>query len=383
MTDYSGELYKFVSQLATATGDLSKMTAPSFLLNGYSLLEYSLYWNDHPDLFYDIAKQSDQEQMVAVLRWFVSTLYGSFHSRCAGDNSERKPFNPVLGETMTAEWKDTANKGWTSASMVVEQVSHHPPISAFAIKMPAQKDPKKPSLLMQGQCGQKTTFSSGAIKVVQVGRARVTVSVPGKDDVEYTIYPLPELTVAGLLTGKIFVELLGKTQIKSSLGHVAEIEFIPKGWFTGDYFQVKGWVKSSPKADPTYLISGDWTKRTIVSKKGEQTTLFDASVEPHPRIYKPLEQQGELESHKLWGVVSQALKDGDYAKASHEKTTIEEAQRKIRRERKESGKTFTPQYFDFVQPRDNDKEGATQRDPQQAGDDASGEVGHWLLKQVY
>jgi hypothetical protein len=54
MTDYTTEFMKFVSQLASFTGDLSQMTCPAFLLNGCSLLEYSQHWGDHPDLLYDI-----------------------------------------------------------------------------------------------------------------------------------------------------------------------------------------------------------------------------------------------------------------------------------------------------------------------------------------
>jgi hypothetical protein len=64
--DYSGELLAFVKQLATATGDLSKLTCPSFLLNGFSMLEYSMHWCDFPDLLFDISKKSDTEQMVFV-----------------------------------------------------------------------------------------------------------------------------------------------------------------------------------------------------------------------------------------------------------------------------------------------------------------------------
>lgn len=63
-TDYSGEVMKFVSQLATATGDLSQLTCPSFLLNGYSLLDYSLYWSDHPQYLHRITTTTNAGSIV-------------------------------------------------------------------------------------------------------------------------------------------------------------------------------------------------------------------------------------------------------------------------------------------------------------------------------
>jgi hypothetical protein len=45
-------------------------------------------------------------------------------------------------------------------------VSHHPPVSAFAINIPTDN----PAITVQGHCGQRTTFAStGVIKVTQVG----------------------------------------------------------------------------------------------------------------------------------------------------------------------------------------------------------------------
>jgi hypothetical protein len=68
--DYSSELLAFVKQLASATGDLSKLTCPSFLLNGFSMLEYSLHWCDFPNLLFDISNKSDADQMVCILLIF-------------------------------------------------------------------------------------------------------------------------------------------------------------------------------------------------------------------------------------------------------------------------------------------------------------------------
>lgn len=38
------------------------------------------------------------ERMLAVTRWFMSTLWGSYASRCTNGLTEKKPYNPILGE---------------------------------------------------------------------------------------------------------------------------------------------------------------------------------------------------------------------------------------------------------------------------------------------
>lgn len=75
--------------------------------------------------------------MVAVTRWFISTLYGSYYERCS-EGSEKKPYNPILGEEFFCCWdekqyqksingKDTRTKpldgrtGWQRMNLVVEQ----------------------------------------------------------------------------------------------------------------------------------------------------------------------------------------------------------------------------------------------------------------------
>ena len=228
-SSYSAEFLKFIGTLSSATGDLSKMTAPAFLLSGYSLLEYSQHWGDHPELLFEIFKASSKEErMLAVTRWFVSTLYGSFRSRCEAE-SEKKPFNPILGETFKCFWEDKSDQGWKKASCTVEQVSHHPPVSAFCVQLPAVRVPGKPFVTVQGHCGQRTAMSkTGYLTVKQIGRVRLLVN-NGTEEFQYTVFPLPELSVSGLLSMSVFVELLGKTAITCDDGSHSEIEYVPVG----------------------------------------------------------------------------------------------------------------------------------------------------------
>ena len=219
---------------------------------------------------------------------------------------------------------------------------------------------------------------------------KIKVQLPNKaEPLEYTIYPLPELKIGGILSATLFLELVGKTKIVSSEGYTTEIEFVPKGWFSGDYFQIKGEIKNNDDNAVAYKLSGSWSglsKSQDVST-GQEETLFDADKTPRdkPQVAKEADLS-ENETFKVWGKVSKALKVGNYAEASRIKTEIEEAQRKIRRERKENGEVWNPQHFAFTTVEsEEDDQGAVARDPQnrtasQQDNDEDHEVsekGHW------
>mmetsp|Transcript_35594 Transcript_35594/g.79082 ORF Transcript_35594/g.79082 Transcript_35594/m.79082 type:complete len:531 (+) Transcript_35594:289-1881(+) len=65
------------------------------------------------------------ERMKFVMTWFVAGLHHGFEKW-------KKPFNPILGET----WEATLPDG---SSMFMEQISHHPPVSAFHLEGPGNK----------------------------------------------------------------------------------------------------------------------------------------------------------------------------------------------------------------------------------------------------
>lgn len=45
------------------------------------------------------------ERVIAIVRWYMSTLYGSFVGRTVKSGGfERKPYNPILGEQFTCFW---------------------------------------------------------------------------------------------------------------------------------------------------------------------------------------------------------------------------------------------------------------------------------------
>ena len=56
-----------------------------------------------------------------------------------------------------------------------------------------------------------------------------------------------------------------------------------------------------------------------------------------PKTVAPLEEQGELETRKVWSAVTTALLAKDWNSASKAKQTLEQAQRVKAEDRKKSG----------------------------------------------
>jgi hypothetical protein len=125
-----GSWSSFLKSIASFNGDLSTMTAPAFILSTKSLTEFSSYWTEHPSVFVAPAAEKDPaKRAMLVLKWFLSTLKQQYASRSEKLGSEKKPLNPFLGELFLGKWEDQAG----TTHLVSEQVSHHPPVTAYSI----------------------------------------------------------------------------------------------------------------------------------------------------------------------------------------------------------------------------------------------------------
>jgi hypothetical protein len=96
-----------------------------------------------------------------VLTWFLSTLKQQYSSRNENLGSEKKPLNPFLGELFLGRWEDDAG----NTQLVSEQVSHHPPVTAYSIWN------SEKGIRLEGYNGQKASISRALtihIKVINV-----------------------------------------------------------------------------------------------------------------------------------------------------------------------------------------------------------------------
>lgn len=334
---------QFLKAIANFSGDLSSLTAPSFILSPISLVEYPSYWGEHPDLFAACSQgKDDVEQMTHVLRWFIATLKGQYTARNTSMGSEKKPLNPVLGEIFLGTWPDKNDRG--EITLVAEQVSHHPPVTAYSLSN------EKAKVILEGHSGQKTAFSGGSINVKQVGHA--VLRVPSADKKGETIYliTLPNLVIEGLIWGSPYIELGSTSYISSSSGYVAEIHYSGKGYFSGKAHTFKAAIAPAGQLKhPLYSIEGDWS---AVSKfkgaspdGGKDGVFWDADGEREELTVKPIEEQGPMESRKVWQKTAEGIKSQNYEAASKDKSRIENEQRQKRKDETAAGTPHQLEYF--------------------------------------
>ncbi|KAM5354382.1 hypothetical protein ACJ41O_001031 [Fusarium nematophilum] len=340
----------FLKSIASFNGDLSSLTAPPFILSSQSLTEFSAYWATHPPVLAAPATESDPaKRTVLVLKWFLSTLKHQYASRSEQFGNEKKPLNPFLGELFLGSWNDEAGK----TTLVSEQVSHHPPATAYCIRN------DKTGVELEGYNAQKATFKSTII-VKQIGHAVLRVPLES-GEIESYLITLPGLHIEGLIFGAPFVELDGSSFIASSSGFTAKIDYSGKGWLSGKKNTIVGTVTPTGKdKEVLYNVTGQWNKTFEIysgpAKTNSKSTLvstYDAVSTAQTELeVTPVEKQHPLESRRAWALVAEAIQKGDMDTTGIEKGKIEQAQRDMRTKEREEDRVWERQYFTAVEGKD-------------------------------
>ncbi|KAJ7698567.1 hypothetical protein B0H17DRAFT_1196675 [Mycena rosella] len=288
---------------------------------------------------------------------------------------------------------------------ITEQVSHHPPVSAYYAACPSR------SLELYG-IDQISAKVSGTTLRVAPGSFNKGIFVnitggPGAGEHYNITHPIA--SVNGLLRGSFYVTVGDSTIITCTGGKQrfrAIIEYKEESWLGRAHFLLEGvihtvvegetqhneWtkVKHVPQGRVVAVFDGSWRNRIrwrrvgvnsypdttpssysspspshtslptptlpsaassrmdiSSSKEEEYTTLMDLSaLEVLPKTVRPLEKQLPHESRRLWDSVTTRLLKKEYSDATKEKVGIEQRQRDIAAERKRKGVEFSPCYFE-------------------------------------
>ena len=242
-----------------------------------------------------------------------------------------------------------------------EQVSHHPPVTAYCIRN------EKHGIQLQGYNGQKASFSR-TIHVKQIGHALLTLTPPNAKNGEKETYliSLPSLHIENLIYGAPFVELGKFIHIASSSGYVAKIDFSGRGWLSGkkNTFNASLWTEGdsrSSERNPIYSADGQWSETFHLKeghgKKAKEIETFSPKDIKLSRLQvRPVEEQDVFESRRAWNAVSKAIVKGDMDQTSHFKSRIENAQRALRKHEQEEKREWKRVFFSTVSASDPGEE---------------------------
>ncbi|TNY21181.1 hypothetical protein DMC30DRAFT_212636 [Rhodotorula diobovata] len=324
-------LLALISQLRPGM-DLARITFPVFVLEPRSMLERVTDFHSHPELLHGAFNlEAPEDRFLQVLRYYLA----GWHIKPKG---VKKPYNPVLGEFFRCRY-DYADG--SAAYYIAEQVSHHPPISAWYFASPEQ------GLELCGELRPKSKFLGNSAANIMEGESHVRfLDGVGAKDGEYDI-TMPNMYARGILFGKMVLELGDSSIVRNeTTGLSCDVEFKTKGFFSGSYNAIAGKIKG-PKGD-VGEISGHWNELMEVSRKGGKgkEVLFDATkADVVQKSVSPEAQQQPNESRRLWTKVTAAIKAKDLDAATDAKTEIEDAQREQARERDARGEQWRPRFF--------------------------------------
>ncbi|KAI0209600.1 Oxysterol-binding protein-related protein 9 [Lamellibrachia satsuma] len=318
--------------------DLTKIVLPTFILERRSLLEMFADFLAHPDLFVGIADQkTPRDRMVQLVRWYLSAFHAGRRSQVA-----KKPYNPIIGETFRCSYdlpemsdkKDEKINGplpWSTencVSFIAEQVSHHPPISAF------YAEHFKKHISIDGYVWTKSKFLGLSVGVYMVGQSVVSVEDYGE---EYIIM-FPSAYGRSILTVP-WIELGGKIELScAKSGYHATVEFLTKPFYGGKKNQVVAEIFAPKQKKSFCTIKGEWNGQMTAKFEDNPKNELFLDTKTMPVVKKkvlPIADQDEFESRRLWKEVTQCLKDKNVGEATKFKQGLEARQRAEEKERKE------------------------------------------------
>jgi len=328
-------LTHIISQLRPGA-DLSRVVLPTFILEPRSMLERITNFMCHPEMLLPIPELDDPvDRFVSVVKFYLS----GWHIRPPG---VKKPLNPILGEVHSCYW-DLPDG--TKAYYISEQTSHHPPKSSYFYMAPSHH------IRIDGTLKPRSKFLGNSAASLMEGIAVLTLTNRGKNPKKGEQYWLtqPNMYARGILFGQMKYELGDVSVVRCpELGLSAEIEFKTKGWVSGTYNSIGGTIRNDETGEALFELSGLWSEEMYVKdlRTGQRDMFFNATrAKPsRPRI-RPIEEQEEGESVRLWHKTAQAVKEKNHEVATDEKTKIEEAQRHEAARRQAEGRTWHPKLF--------------------------------------
>uniref|UniRef100_A0A8C1Q8R9 Oxysterol-binding protein n=1 Tax=Cyprinus carpio TaxID=7962 RepID=A0A8C1Q8R9_CYPCA len=218
--------------------ELSKITMPVIFNEPLSFLQRLTEYMEHTNLIHQANASDDSiERMKCVAAFAVSAVASQWERT-------GKPFNPLLGETYELVRDDLGFR------LISEQVSHHPPVSAFHAEG-LQKD-----FVFHGSIYPKLKFWGKSVEAEPKGI--ITLELP-KHNEAYT-WMNPTCCVHNIIVGQLWIEQYGNVEvINHRTGEKCCLSFKPCGLFGKELHKVEGYILDKSKKKVCNLY-GKWTE---------------------------------------------------------------------------------------------------------------------------
>lgn len=180
-----------------------------------------------------MAEKNDVKRL-ALIGCFVLSQYADVIGRL------RKPFNPILGETYELV---TPNFRFIS-----EQVSHHPPISAYYSE--------GKGYYSNANTNVKNFFWGSSLEFKCIGLQHLILT----DTNEHIIIKRPDNSANNLIVGKLYVDVHGKLEVTNLTKNIkAELNIHRQGWTSKNAYKVEG-KGIDANGDVKFEVSGRWNE---------------------------------------------------------------------------------------------------------------------------
>ena len=358
------EMMKEVRTLKLGT-NLTSFVAPASLMLPFSTTELMMLGMSQSAAGFAVAaRETDLSRRM--LRILAAQLKAMSHTLSA---PMMKPYNPVLGELIAARGGEPAEAGSGGGSAwraVMEQVSHHPPLTAFHVEGHAGPA----GFRHYGASGAVPIFRGNSVEVRMVpqpGGGTVLTLEDGTDE-QYRVKTLPSMCLRNVLgVGKAFCEWVGDLEVEGvSSGLVGRVSFQAAKMFnSASAHRVAGSVSvgDAMNAPTLYQIAGAWTGRVVATAThgGDEVELLAALPggaerptgmadlpRPPPYDLPPHSLSWERHPHAVWSELTAALREQNWSSARAAKRSVEEGRRAENAAMAEAGVAWTPAFFEAI-----------------------------------
>ncbi|KAJ2335471.1 Oxysterol-binding protein 3 [Coemansia sp. RSA 2681] len=258
--------------------------------------------------------------------------------------AERKPFNPLLGETY--EMVDPLG----GYRFVSEKVSHHPPVMACYADSPFYR-------FWQDSSG-KSKFWGKSMEIIQTSNVNIELLKHG----DHFTYGKPSALVRGLISGNRTVDFTGEMSIVNhATGDSCSVHFKEAGMFSSSNDMVECHLRRGSDAKVERVLRGSWSSHMRFEKSTTDSDVLWTAVALPPdanRYYcfsyfamrlnelAPASRQSLPSTDTRLRPDQRAYEEGRIDDAEQIKHRLEEAQRVRKRVRDESGVEWKAQWFE-------------------------------------